>query len=96
MTANIPKGTIECHNDVCFDLFESEDNMPVSDNDIDPNLNYFRSTCDVLSKCNYHLEDSFMDLIKEKDSFKKGISLLHLNIRSCQKTSRTLRIIFKV
>ena len=85
MDTNLQNILIEPQDDFCFETVLFEDNPIVSNNDIDPDLNYFNSSCHVLSKCKYHQEDSFSDLLNVQNDYEEGVSLLHLNIRSCQK-----------
>ena len=63
-----------------FDLNTSE-NLPL--HDVDPDVQYYQSICNsTLNRCDYHLEDSFNDMISRLDITDHCFSLFHLNIHS--------------
>ena len=66
-----------------FDLNTNE-NLPL--HDADPDIQYYQAVCNnTLNSCEYHLEDSFNNMISKLDIKSRCFSLLHMNIRSIPK-----------
>ena len=66
-----------------FDLNTNE-NLPL--HDADPDIQYYQMVCNsTLNSCDYHLEDSFNNMISRLDITNECLSLLHMNIRSMPK-----------
>ena len=63
-----------------FEQDDQDDELYLSD--CDPDKNYFNILSHKISSCNYYLESSFNEKIKDSNQNPKMFSLLHINIRS--------------
>ena len=63
-----------------FDLNDDQTQLPISD--IDPDVNFYNHVnCESQLRCNYYLEDKFIDICKTKNLYS-SLSMFHVNIRS--------------
>ena len=60
--------------------------------DLDPDYNCITSNNVLTTK--YYLESDFNNLIKSNDNYAKGLSLMHLNVRSIPKNIDNLNNIY--
>jgi len=66
-----------------FDL-NTDENLPLHDSD--PDIQYYQSICNsTLNACDYHLEESFNNMISSIGISTQCFSLFHVNIRSIPK-----------
>ena len=66
-----------------FELNDSDHQYGIDS--IDPDLNYFRTFNQYISRCNYFVESSFNSEISKCSNTKQHFSMCHLNIRSIRK-----------
>ena len=79
-------GSLIYLSDKIFLPFELNDSDHQYGNDsIDPDLNYFRTFNQYISRCNYFVESSFNSEISKCSDTKQHFSMCHLNIRSIRK-----------
>lgn len=84
-TENISLAEVDDLSSNCV-IFETvEINEDVADENIDPDVNYWSASGDILYNCKYYLEDSFNHLLCKYNNKTPGLSLLHHNVRNSQK-----------
>ena len=85
-------GSLIYLSDKIFLPFELNDSDHQYGNDsIDPDLNYFRTFNQYISRCNYFVESSFNSEISKCSNTKQHFSMCHLNIRSIRKKLTALK-----
>ena len=60
--------------------------------DLDPDYNCITSNNVLTTK--YYLGNDFNNIIKSNDNYAKGLSLMHLNVRSIPKNIDKLKIMY--
>ena len=87
-------GSLRYLSDKMFLPFELNDSDHQYGNDnIDPDLNYFRSFNQYISCCNYFVESSLNSEIDKCLNMKQRFSMCHLNIRSLRKNVGSFEIL---
>ena len=68
-----------------FELNDLENQFCTFNEDIDPDIQFFNTFNQYVTKCNYLIESSFTEQLKSPRLRKQNFSLLHTNIRSIKK-----------
>ena len=86
------EGMLDCSfqyhemNNKVFMPFEINEGSDTPFTEIDPDFHFYTNSCSIKhTKCDYFIEDTFVDKFTKSGSFDRNLSLFHLNVKSLPK-----------
>ena len=86
------EGMLDCSfqyhemNNKVFMPFEINEGSDTPFTEIDPDFHFYTNSCSIKhTKCDYFIEDTFVDKFTKSGFFDRNLSLFHLNVKSLPK-----------
>ena len=86
------EGMLDCSfqyhemNNKLFMPFEINEDSDTPFTEIDPDFHFYTNSCSIKhTKCDYFIEDTFVDKFTKSGSFDRNLSVFHLNVKSLPK-----------
>ena len=86
------EGMLDCSfqyhemNNKVFMPFEINEGSDTPFTEIDPDFHFYTNSCSIKhTKCDYFIEDTFIDKFTKSGSFDRNLSVFHLNVKSLPK-----------